>query len=97
MFDIGLSIELFFTEHLLSCFSNLFNFSTLYRVWDVLFFYASDENKVENFANLTVIFTLLDLAQNDILKAKDINQITFIIDLYAKFLIQPDDFINKYL
>lgn len=44
--DIGLPIEHYFSHHLLTMFSRLFNPDTVFRLWDIILYESSLENEV---------------------------------------------------
>lgn len=59
LYELGTSLEQLFSEHLLSCFSNLFHTGVLVRIWDLLVFEQAQPNKV------TIFLTLLGLIAFD--------------------------------
>ena len=91
--QIGLPLEYYFAEHILSCFCQLFSFKCLYRLWDIILYESSLEvDGLVNILMLNTIYTLLIICQNDLRKAKNHFEFESILKLNAQFLIQPDLF-----
>jgi len=94
--EFGLPLEYYFGDHMLNLLFTLFNPGTAFRIWDVLFFEGSSANQPKcNRIIVCLLYNLLIQCKSQLLKARNADDIRTIIDLYAKFQTNSDEFIEQ--
>ncbi|KAL4512018.1 hypothetical protein ABPG72_005020 [Tetrahymena utriculariae] len=95
---IGLPIEYYFYNHILSAFCDLFHLETVFRIWDVLYYEASLGSEGHlSYIIISIAYNLLEAAQYDLFLCKNPEQAEQVLNFYAYFATVPNLFLENVL